>query len=139
MAACAAALLALLTGISRTALAMARERDLPGWLAAVHPTHRVPYRAELAVVAVVTVLVLTLDLPGAIGFSSFGVLLYYLLANISAWTQEREHRRYPRAMQALGALGYVVLAALLPIGSVLGGLAVLAVGVGYRVVVRRSR
>ena len=31
------ALLALVAGVGRTSLAMARERDLPGWLAAVHP------------------------------------------------------------------------------------------------------
>lgn len=132
VAACGAALLALLAGISRTALAMAREGDLPRWLTAVHPTHQVPHRAELAVVAVVTVLVLTIDLRGAIGFSSFGVLLYYLLANVSAWTQDGGHRRYPRALQALGAVGCLMLAVMLPIGSVLGGMAVLAVGLGYR-------
>lgn len=33
------ALLALLAGVTRTALAMARERDLPAWLAAVDPRH----------------------------------------------------------------------------------------------------
>jgi len=44
----------------------------------------VPHRAELAVGAVVAVLVLVGDLRGAIGFSSFGVLVYYLLAQLSA-------------------------------------------------------
>ena len=34
-----------------------------------------PHRAELSVAAIVVVLVLTTDLRGAIGFSSFGVLL----------------------------------------------------------------
>ena len=68
------ALLALIAGIGRTSLAMARHGDLPGWLAAVHPRYRVPGHAELAVAAVVSVLVLTTDLRGAIGFSSFGVL-----------------------------------------------------------------
>ncbi|CAI7978090.1 membrane hypothetical protein [Frankia sp. Hr75.2] len=36
--------------------------------------------------AAVTALVLTTDLRGAIGFSSFGVLLYYAVANAAAWT-----------------------------------------------------
>jgi APA family basic amino acid/polyamine antiporter len=35
------------------------------------------------------VLVLTTDLRAAIGFSSFGVLLYYAVANASAWTQDQ--------------------------------------------------
>jgi APA family basic amino acid/polyamine antiporter len=33
------ALLALITGIGRTSLAMARHGDLPGWLAAVRPRY----------------------------------------------------------------------------------------------------
>ena len=83
----AGALLALVAGLGRTGLAMAREHDLPGWLDAVHPRFRVPHRAELTVAAVVVVLVLTTDLRGAIGFSSFGVLLYYFVANAAAYAQ----------------------------------------------------
>ena len=84
------ALLALIAGIGRTSLAMARNGDLPRKLAAVEPRHRVPARAELAVGAVVSVLVLTTDLRGAIGFSSFGVLTYYAIANAAAFTQTAE-------------------------------------------------
>ncbi|MBK3582006.1 APC family permease, partial [Streptomyces sp. MBT65] len=70
-------LLALLLGVSRTTLAMARDRHLPHALASVHPRFGVPHRAELTVGAVVAVLAATTDLRGAIGFSSFGVLAYY--------------------------------------------------------------
>ncbi|MDQ1690674.1 MAG: basic amino acid/polyamine antiporter, family, partial [Pseudonocardiales bacterium] len=63
-------LLALILGVSRTTLAMARDRFLPTSLDAVHPRFGVPHRAELAVAAVVIVLVATVDLRGAIGFSS---------------------------------------------------------------------
>src|SRR5690606_21118505 len=52
------ALLALLAGIGRTGLAMARHRDLPGWLAAVHPRYRVPHHAEIALAVLVSALVL---------------------------------------------------------------------------------
>jgi hypothetical protein len=45
-------------------------RDLPHALAAVHPRHRVPHRAELAVAVLVAAAVLAVDLRGAIGFSS---------------------------------------------------------------------
>ena len=76
-------LLALILGVSRTTLAMARDRHLPGALAAVHPRFQVPHRAELAVGAVVAVLAATVDVRGAIGFSSFGVLAYYAVANAS--------------------------------------------------------
>ena len=130
----AGALLALVAGLGRTGLAMARERDLPGWLDAVHPRFRVPHRAELSVAAVVVVLVLTTDLRGAIGFSSFGVLLYYFVANASAYSQGAAARRYPRWLQVLGATGCLVLVATLPWQAVLTGLAVIAVGFAIRAV-----
>ena len=128
------ALLALVAGVGRTTLAMAREGDLPRFLDGVHPRHRVPHRAEIAVGTVVGVLVLTTDLRGVIGFSSFGVLLYYAVANASALTQDPEHRRWPKALQVLGLVGCLVLVATLPWQAVVVGLAVFAVGIAARVV-----
>lgn len=121
-------LLALILGVSRTALAMARDRHLPHALAAVHPRFRVPHRAELAVAAVVAVLAATTDLRGAIGFSSFGVLVYYALANASAWTLTSAEGRPPRIVPVVGGAGCLVLAFALPAASVLSGAAVIAAG-----------
>ncbi len=126
------ALLALIAGLGRTSLAMAREADLPRWLAAVHPRFRVPHRAELVLAAVICVIVGVADLRGAIGFSSFGVLIYYLVANVSAYTQTGENRRYPRALQLTGAAACVALVAALPPESVIAGLLMFAAGVVYR-------
>jgi len=132
------ALLALITGIGRTALAMARERDLPRWFAAVHPRFSTPHRAEVAVAVVVCVLVVSVDLRGAIGFSSFGVLLYYLVATVCAFTQRGSERRYPRVLQVVGALGCVVLVATLPWQSTAAGIVVVVIGCLYRLAVQRS-
>ena len=132
------ALLALIAGIGRTSLAMARNGDLPRRLAAIDPVHRVPARAELAVGAVVCLLVLTTDLRGAIGFSSFGVLTYYAIANASAYTQPPERRRWPRALNVVGVLGCATLVVTLPVTSVIAGAAVLAAGVAGRALLRRS-
>jgi APA family basic amino acid/polyamine antiporter len=132
------ALLALIAGIGRTSLAMARNGDLPGWLGAVHPRHRVPGHAELAVAAVVSVLVLTTDLRGAIGFSSFGVLTYYAIANASAYTQPAERRRWPRALNVTGLVACAVLVVTLPVSAVVAGAAVLAVGLVGRLLLRRE-
>ncbi|KPC78045.1 MULTISPECIES: APC family permease [unclassified Streptomyces] len=121
-------LLALVLGVSRTTLAMARDRHLPHALAAVHPRFKVPHRAELAVGAVVAVAVMTADVRGAIGFSSFGVLAYYAIANASAWTLTPEEGRPPRFVPVLGLAGCLVLAFALPVSSVISGSAVLAVG-----------
>ncbi|MFE9095944.1 APC family permease [Streptomyces sp. NPDC007264] len=120
-------LLALILGVSRTTLAMARDRHLPGALAAVHPRFQVPHRAELAVGAVVAALAATVDVRGAIGFSSFGVLAYYAIANASAWTLGSAP--LSRALPALGLLGCVTLAFALPGVSVGVGAGVLLLGV----------
>jgi amino acid transporter len=72
--------------VSRTTFAMARDHHLPDKLAVVHPRFKVPHHAELAVGIVVAVLAATVDVLGAIGFSSFGVLVYYAVANACAWT-----------------------------------------------------
>lgn len=133
------ALLALLAGIGRTSLAMARDGELPGPLASVHPRFRVPWVAEITVGAVIIALVLAIDLRGAIGFSSFGVLLYYFVANSAAMTQPRTERRIPRWLSASGAIGCLVLVAALPITSIVAGLIVLAIGVLYRLVARAVR
>ncbi|QIM17607.1 amino acid permease [Leucobacter coleopterorum] len=133
-AAALGALLALIAGVSRTGLAMARNDDLPRWFAAVHSRYRVPHRAELALAAIVSALILVTDLRGAIGFSSFGVLLYYLIANIAAYRQQPEHRRFPRPLQIVGAIGCLLLVATLPLQSVAGGVIVLGAGVVYRVI-----
>ncbi|WP_282791514.1 APC family permease [Streptomyces sp. CC224B] len=121
-------LLALILGVSRTTLAMARDRHLPGALAAVHPRFKVPHRAELAVGAVVAVLAATVDVRGAIGFSSFGVLAYYAVANAAAWTLTPAEGRPPRVVPVLGLTGCLLLAFALPPSSVAAGAAVLAAG-----------
>jgi len=133
------ALLALIAGIGRTALAMARDDELPAPLARVHPRFRVPHIAEIAVSLAVIALVATIDLRGAIGFSSFGVLLYYFVANFAAISQPRPERRVPRALSAAGAIGCLVLVATLPPASIVAGVAVLAVGAAYRLVTRAAR
>jgi APA family basic amino acid/polyamine antiporter len=130
------ALLALIAGIGRTSLAMAREGDLPRWLAAVHPRFHVPHRAEAVLAAVVVALVLTVDLRGAIGFSSFGVLLYYFVANVSAFSQKNEARMFPRALFVVGGGACLLLVATLPLAAIVGGLVVLAAGIGYRLIFR---
>ncbi|MCJ1679345.1 APC family permease [Streptomyces sp. APSN-46.1] len=119
-------LLALVLGVSRTVLAMARDGHLPRALAAVHPRYQVPHHAELAVGAVVAALAATGDLRGAIGFSSFGVLAYYAIANASAWTLDSAVKG--RAVAAVGLSGCVVLACALPAASAIAGAAVLALG-----------
>ncbi|MGB0435479.1 MAG: APC family permease [Mycobacterium sp.] len=126
------ALLALLLGVSRTTLAMARDHHLPPALAAVHPRHRTPHRAELAVGLTVALLAAVVDVRNAIGFSSFAVLLYYAIANASALVVGA------RLLPAIGLVGCLTLAVTLPPTAVLTGTAVVLIGmVTYAVQVRR--
>ncbi len=124
VAAALGSLLSLILGVSRTTLAMARDGNLPGTLAAVHPEFGVPHHAEVAVGAVVAVVAAMVDVRGAIGFSSFAVLLYYGIANASAWTLDPRRRLVPAA----GLAGCLLLAFTLPRISVLTGMAVVALG-----------
>ncbi|MCI0141677.1 APC family permease [Arthrobacter bambusae] len=133
------ALLALIAGLGRTSLAMAREHDLPHWLSAIHPRYKVPHRAETTLAVVICTIISVADLRGAIGFSSFGVLIYYLVANIAAFTQPDTDRRYPKALQVLGASACVALIAALPPISVVFGILMFAAGIILRLVRLRRR
>ena len=133
------ALLGLVTGVSRTMLAMARERDLPAVLATVDERRGVPQAAQAAVCAVVVLLVVAFDVRAVIGFSSFGVLVYYAVANAAAVTQDATHRRWPRGLHLFGIVGCVVLVVTLPWAAVAVGVCVFAVGVLGRVVAQRLR
>ncbi|MHA6525240.1 APC family permease [Tessaracoccus sp. G1721] len=135
-AAVGGALLGLLSGIGRTWLAMSREGDLPRFFDLTHPRTLVPHRIELTLAVALTAILLVADLRGAIGFSSFGVLLYYFVANVAAFTQGAAERRYAKAWQILGAALCLLLVATLPWQSIVGGLAVLGVGVAWRILTR---
>jgi APA family basic amino acid/polyamine antiporter len=126
-------LLALILGVSRTTLAMARDNHLPHALAAVHPRFNTPYRAEVVVGVAVAAVAALVDMRGAIGFSSFAVLLYYAIANASALTLGR------RVIPAVGFVGCLVLASLLPLSSVLVGAAIAGIGALAYVVSRAAR
>ncbi|MDI3213414.1 APC family permease [Arthrobacter sp. AL12] len=138
-AACLGALLALITGVGRTAMAMARERDLPSPLARVGGANTVPFLAELTVAAAVILLLLSTNVLTVVGFSSFGVLVYYSVTNAAAFTLSARPWHAPRWLNVLGFLGCLVLAVTLPPASVLGMAAVLAVGVAGRFLVLRLR
>ena len=132
------ALLGGILGVSRTTLAMARDRHLPAPLGSVHPTARTPYIAEICVGVLVAGIVLLADVRQAIGFSSFAVLIYYLVANTAALRLERARRRLPAWVPVLGAVGCVIVAGSLPWQSVAGGVVVFLVGGLVYTVTRRA-
>ena len=128
------ALLALIVGISRTLLAMSCHGDLPAFFARTN-RRQVPALATIVVAGVVAALMVFLpSITTAIGFSSFGVLLYYAIANASALRQPAAERRYPRVLHIFGLLACLGLVASLPVTSIVIGAGVVVVGSIYRLV-----
>ena len=126
------ALLNLTPGVSRTALAMARRRELPGWLAHISPQRSLPVRAELCVATVVITIVAVVELRNTIAVSGVAVLTYYAITNAAALTLTTEQRRWPPVIAVVGLVGCVILAASLPPVAILTGIAILVSGVAAR-------
>ena len=131
-------MLNLVAGISRTALAMAREGDLPHPLARVDERTSVPWVAQVVTAVVVSGLVLATDILTVVGFSSFGVLIYYAVSNLAASTLHERVLPGPRWFNLLGLVLCMVLAFTLPPLSVVTMLGVFAVGLTARAVVSRA-
>jgi APA family basic amino acid/polyamine antiporter len=121
-------ILSQLLGLSRMAFAMARRRDLPAFLALVHPTYRVPGRAALVAA--------TGTLAGVAAAASFAILVYYGIANLAALRMPRESKLFADAVPAFGLLACALLAASLAPGTILVGLGTLALGFLVRWLIR---
>lgn len=120
------ALLALAAGVARIVQAMARDHHLPTTLARADGSHGVPRRAEMLVAATVIIIIALVDLRGAIGYSSFLVLVYYAIGHACAWSLDRSV--VTKIVPTFGVAACLVIAALLPWESVVAGVVTLAVG-----------
>jgi len=120
-----------LLGVSRVAFAMARQADLPRGMAHLGRGQN-PWRSVLFVGAVSVVIAGFAPFGAAIAISSFGTLLYYSVTNLSALRLTREQRRFPRGLAVAGLVGCICLAFSLAPPEVAAGLAILGLGVGYR-------
>jgi len=121
-------LLSLMLGISRTVFSMSANGELPRWFAAVHARFKVPHHAEIAVAALIAVIVLLGDVRSAIGFSSFTILIYYAITNASAFTLAPNQRLGPRWISVAGFFFCVILAISLPAQSLILGTIVILIG-----------
>lgn len=141
VAASLGALLALIAGVGRTTLAMARHQDLPSPLAKVSRRFRSPYLAELVVAAVIIALIVTSDVLTVVGYSSFGVLIYYAITNLSALSLDQRPWYAPRWLNLLGFAGCALLAFTLPGSAILWMVSVIALGCVVRglVLLRRQK
>jgi APA family basic amino acid/polyamine antiporter len=98
-----------LLGVSRVAFAMGREADLPQGLAKLGKGQN-PWRSVLFV-GIISILVAAFaSLTIAIAVSSFGILLYYSVTNLSAFKLPAGQRMFPHWFPVLGLIGCLALA-----------------------------
>jgi APA family basic amino acid/polyamine antiporter len=137
--ACLGSLLSVLAGLSRTALAMARDGELPGGLAGVSERTATPVLAELAVAAVGIAAVLLLDPARLVGVSACAVLGYYGIAHLAAIARAR--RLGPRlpVLAMLGLLGCAALALSTPWQAIVGVAVLVLLALGIRAIVRAAQ
>jgi APA family basic amino acid/polyamine antiporter len=105
----ASVLLTSILGVSRMAYAMARRKDIPEVLSRLHPRYNTPYYPTWITGALMMLLVLAIDLSRVVAISTFALLFYYSLANISALRLKAEKRMYPRLVPALGGASCLAL------------------------------
>lgn len=105
-----AVLLGLIAGVSRTAFAMAANRNVPAFFASVSERRKVPGRAVIAVGVVVFCIALSGGLVGAVAVSAFTILLYYAITNAAALRLAASERRVPRIVPVLGLTACCLLA-----------------------------
>jgi APA family basic amino acid/polyamine antiporter len=132
------ALLSVLVGVSRTAVAMARRGDLPAALGRIGG-RGTPYWADLAGGLVAVALTVLAGPAAAIALSACSVLVYYAIVNLAALRLPAEARRWPRWTAVVGLLLCLGLALLLPPSQVLATAIALVVGWSAVTTLRRRR
>ncbi|KQV26372.1 APC family permease [Yonghaparkia sp. Root332] len=137
--ACLGSLAGILAGLSRTSLAMARERDLPGPLARISTRTGAPVVSEALIALIAIGIALLLQPAQLVAASSAAVLVYYAIAHLSALRQPAGERWQPRLVAGAGLVGCLVLVAALPAASLLGTAGILVVGLVARAVALRVR
>jgi APA family basic amino acid/polyamine antiporter len=136
MLATASVLLTSVLGVSRMAYAMARRKDLPQQLSKLHPTRNTPVYATWIIGILMALLALFADLSEVVAVGSFGLLLFYTLANVSALRLETQKRVHQKILPGFGAITCTAMLAFLLFASPRSwtiGVACLIIGALYYV------
>ena len=130
--ACLGSLLSLLAGISRTAEAMAKDREIPRLIGLRSKRFDSPWVADLLILGIATALLVSGDITWTIGISSFAVLVYYAIANLAAFRQLPSKQPAGRLLALLGAALCLAVGFFVPVESLLVATVTLAVAMGLR-------
>ncbi len=132
-------LLNLVLGLSRVLLAMGRRGDAPTRFGRLNAQRTTPTAAVIAVGVVIAVLATTGNVKTTWSFSAFTVLIYYAITNLACLRLPREARRYPRWFAVAGLVSCVALAYFVDREIWLVGTGLIALGLAYHALRRRSR
>lgn len=130
-------LLNLILGLSRVWLAMGRRLDMPRILARLNPAGTTPYVAVVVVEITIALFVLAGDVKITWSFSAFNVLIYYAITNLAALRLSPAERLYPQWLAWVGLAACLFLAFWVERQIWLTGLALIAVGLIWRAIVRQ--
>ena len=100
----ASVLLTSILGVSRMILAMSRQKDLPPAFQSIHPKFHTPGMGVLATGLIMAVLAYFFNLSKVVSISSFSLLAYYSLANVSALRVKDCSKCYPAYIPWLGLI-----------------------------------
>jgi len=128
----ASVLLTSILGISRMLFAMSREKDLPPVLQSIHPKFKTPLLGVWTSGLIMALLAYYFDLTRVVSVSSFSLLFYYSLANISALRLDKQAKKYPDIISYLGlilCLGIGISLLLSGVSNLIIILTCLAVGI----------
>jgi APA family basic amino acid/polyamine antiporter len=130
--ACLGSLLSLLAGISRTAEAMAKDRELPRFIGLRSKRFNSPWVADLVILGIATALLVSGEITWTIGISSFAVLVYYAIANFAAFRQLSPKQPVARFLALIGAALCLAVGFCVPFESLLVVMLALVVAMGFR-------
>ena len=130
--ACLGSLLSLLAGISRTAEAMAKDRELPRFIGLRSKRFNSPWVADLVILGIATALLVSGEITWTIGISSFAVLVYYAIANFAAFRQLSPKQPVARSLALIGAALCLAVGFFVPFESLLLVMLALVAAMGFR-------
>ncbi|MBX5321503.1 MAG: amino acid permease [Candidatus Bathyarchaeota archaeon] len=134
LVATASVLLTAILGVSRMAYAMARRRDLPQILSKLHSRFNTPSYSIWMVGLAMILLVLFVDITRVVAISTFALLFYYALANVSALRLKNHNRVYPKIVSIVGAatcIGFLAFTLVAKTDAWIIGVTALAVSAVY--------
>lgn len=131
-------LLNLILGLSRVLLAMGRRGDMPAATARIHAANSTPYVAVAVVGVGIAALVLIGNVKTTWSFSAFTVLIYYAITNLSALRLKAQERLFPRWLAWVGLAACLFLAFWVETQIWLVGLGLIAVGLIWHAIARRT-